>query len=154
MWIEASSSSCSFSASANSSSNLSTSFAAYSTPAISVQLSVTASIIAELYRAKAEKIKQLGWRELYEEETQTKDTIKAGNIPVKGKEYPVGTISMTEGTTNPPGRYTEGTLIDQMDKKGLERLRQEPISLISYLTVIFLRKKEMKSISHPKENNC
>ena len=26
---------------------------------------------------------------------------------------------MTEGTTNPPGRYTEGTLIDQMDKKGL-----------------------------------
>ena len=51
--------------------------------------------------------------------TQTKDTIKAGNIPVKGKEYPVGTISMTEGTTNPPGRYTEGTLIDQMDKKGL-----------------------------------
>ena len=56
---------------------------------------------------------------LDEEETQTKDTIKAGNIPVKGKEYPVGTISMTEGTTNPPGRYTEGTLIDQMDKKGL-----------------------------------
>lgn len=61
--------------------------------------------------AKAENIKQLGWRELYEEETQTKDTIKAGNIPVKGKEYPVGTISMTEGTTNPTralyGRYTD-----------------------------------------------
>ena len=90
-----------------------------SAPAISEQLSVKASINGELFRAKAENIKQLGWRELYEEETQTKDTIKAGNIPVKGKEYPVGTISMTEGTTNPPGRYTEGTLIDQMDKKGL-----------------------------------
>ena len=41
------------------------------------------------------------------------------DIPVKGKEYAIGSISMTEGTTNPPGRYTEGTLIDQMDKKGL-----------------------------------
>ena len=91
--------------------------AVLSAPAISEQLSVKASINGELFRAKAENIKQLGWRELYEEETQTKDTIKAGNIPVKGKEYPVGTISMTEGTTNPPGRYTEGTLIDQMDKK-------------------------------------
>ena len=93
--------------------------AVLSAPAISEQLSVKASINGELFRAKAENIKQMGWRELYEEETQTKDTIKAGNIPVKGKEYPVGTISMTEGTTNPPGRYTEGTLIDQMDKKGL-----------------------------------
>jgi len=93
--------------------------AVLSAPAISEQLSVKASINGELFRAKAENIKQLGWRELYEEETQTKDTIKAGNIPVKGKEYPVGTISMTEGTTNPPRRYTEGTLIDQMDKKGL-----------------------------------
>ena len=37
----------------------------------------------------------------------------------KEKIISVGTISMTEGTTNPPGRYTEGTLIDQMDKKGL-----------------------------------
>ena len=93
--------------------------AVLSAPAISEQFSVKASINGELFRAKAENIKQLGWRELYEEETQTKDAIKAGNIPVKGKEYPVGTISMTEGTTNPPGRYTEGTLIDQMDKKGL-----------------------------------
>lgn len=91
--------------------------AVLSAPAISEQLSVKASINGELFRAKAENIKQLGWRELYEEETQTKDTIKAGNIPVKGKEYPIGTISMTEGTTNPPGRYTEGTLIDQMDKR-------------------------------------
>ena len=82
--------------------------AVLSAPAISEQFSVKASINGELFRAKAENIKQLGWRELYEEETQTKDAIKAGNIPVKGKEYPVGTISMTEGT-----------LIDQMDKKGL-----------------------------------
>ena len=93
--------------------------AVLSAPAVSEQLSVKANVNGELFRAKAENIKQLGWRELYEEETQTKDTIKTGNIPVKGKEYPVGTISMTEGTTNPPGRYTEGTLIDQMDKKGL-----------------------------------
>ena len=93
--------------------------AVLSAPAISEQLSVKANINGELFRAKAENIKQIGWRELYEEETGSKDMIKAGNIPVKGKEYPVGTISMTEGTTNPPGRYTEGTLIDQMDKKGL-----------------------------------
>ena len=92
--------------------------AVLSEPAISEQLSVKASVNGELFRAKAENIKQIGWRELYEEETGSKDMIKAGNIPVKGKEYSVGMISMTEGTTN-PGRYTEGTLIDQMDKKGL-----------------------------------
>ena len=91
--------------------------AVLSEPAISEQLSVKASVNGELFRAKAENIKQIGWRELYEEETGSKDMIKAGNIPVKGKEYSVGMISMTEGTTNP--RYTEGTLIDQMDKKGL-----------------------------------
>ena len=118
--------------------------AVLSAPAISEQLSVKASINGELFRAKAENIKQMGWRELYEEETQTKDTIKAGNIPVKGKKnIQVGTISMTEGTTNPLGRYTEGTLIDQMDKKGLgTSLRQELISLINYLTAIFLRKRK------------
>ena len=93
--------------------------AVLSAPAISEQLSVKASVNGELFRAKAENIKQLGWRELYEEETETKNVLKAGKIPVKGNAYPVGTISMTEGTTNPPGRYTEGTLIDQMDKKGL-----------------------------------
>ena len=42
---------------------------------------------------------------------------------------------------------------DQMEKKDLERLRQEPISLINYLTAISLRKKEMKFISHPKESS-
>ena len=83
--------------------------AVLSEPAISEQLSVKASVNGELFRAKAENIKQIGWRELYEEETGSKDMIKAGNIPVKGKEYSVGTISMTEGTTNPPGRYTEAT---------------------------------------------
>ena len=57
--------------------------AVLSAPSVSEQLSVKASINGELFRAKAENIKQLGWRELYEEETQTKDTIKAGNIPVK-----------------------------------------------------------------------
>ena len=94
--------------------------AVLSAPAISEQLSVKASINGELFRAKAENIKQLGWRELYEEETQTKDTIKAENIPVKGKEYPVGTISMT-GTV-----ATRADIIDKLfnsyllEKKGNE----------------------------------
>ncbi len=60
---------------------------------------------------------------------------------------------MTEGTTNPPGRYTEGTLIDQMDKKrtwnGLTRADIIDKLFNSYLLE---KKKEMKFISHPKES--
>ena len=40
-------------------------------------------------------------------------------MPEEGKKYPVGSITKTQGQTKAPGRYTEGTLIDRMDKKGL-----------------------------------
>lgn len=41
------------------------------------------------------------------------------DLPEEGKQYVCDAPVMTEGKTKAPGRYTEGTLIDQMDKKGL-----------------------------------
>lgn len=60
---------------------------------------------------------------------------------------------MTEGTTNPPGRYTEGTLIDQMDKKGLGTVATRADIIDKLFNSYLLEKKEMKFISHPKESS-
>ncbi len=118
--------------------------AVLSAPAISEQLSVKASVNGELIPCKSREYQTAGMeRTLRRGNSGTKDTIKAGNIPVKGKEYPVGTISMTEGTTNPPGRYTEGTLIDQMDKKGLGTVATRA-DIIDKLFNSYLLEKERK----------
>ena len=57
---------------------------------------------------------------IYAEEEKEEGLItKLPELPEEGKQYPCGNPVMTEGETKAPGRYTEGTLIDQMDKKGL-----------------------------------
>lgn len=95
--------------------------AVLSEPAKSEQMQIRGKIADEKFAAKAVLLKQNGWKELYiEEETKEENIVtKLPDMPEKGRQYTVGAISMTEGETKAPSRYTEGTLIDQMDKKGL-----------------------------------
>lgn len=93
-----------------------------SAPSKSEQIQIEGEIQGEILRAKTTSLKQAGWKEIYiqdEEDIHENTTAKFINSPECGKFYSVDQILMTNGETKAPGRYTEGTLIDQMDKKGL-----------------------------------
>lgn len=95
--------------------------AVLSEPAKSEQIQIRGEIRGENFTAKAVLLKHPGWKELYiEEEMKDENTVRQlPDMPEKGKQYTIGAVSMTEGETKAPSRYTEGTLIDRMDKKGL-----------------------------------
>lgn len=96
-------------------------FAVLMEPAVSEQLQVTAKIQEESLKARASVLKQPGWKEIYMDDEKD-DTIILTKMPEgleEGKSYCVGALTMTEGETKAPGRYTEGTLIAEMERKGL-----------------------------------
>ena len=89
-------------------------------PSVSEQIQIQGEISGEHLRARAVLQKKAGWKDAYEEQEQEDNTIThLPELPEEGRQYVCGSPVMTEGETKAPGRYTEGTLIDQMDKKGL-----------------------------------
>lgn len=95
--------------------------AVLSEPAVSEQIQVRAQVGDESFRASAVVLKQPGWKEIYEDWENAEENLlsKLPMIPEEGKKYSVDALVRTESETKAPGRYTEGTLIDRMDKKGL-----------------------------------
>lgn len=95
-------------------------FAVLMEPSISEQIQIWGEISGERFQSKAVLQKKAGWKDAYEDQEKEEGTITSPvNLPEKGKQYMCGAQVMTEGKTKAPGRYTEGTLIDQMNKKGL-----------------------------------
>lgn len=89
-------------------------------PSVSEQIQIQGEISGEHLRARAVLQKKAGWKDAYEEQEQEENMIThLPELPEEGRQYVCGSPVMTEGETKAPGRYTEGTLIDQMDKKGL-----------------------------------
>lgn len=89
-------------------------------PSVSEQIQIQGEISGEHLRARAVLQKKAGWKDAYEEQEQEDNTIThLPELPEEGRQYVCGSPVMTEGETKAPDRYTEGTLIDQMDKKGL-----------------------------------
>ena len=81
-------------------------------------------------------------------------------------------LKKTEGKTKPPARFTEGTLLKAMENQsnicskkmqkrrrhcrkqvGSEQLQQEQTLLTSFLAVILLKKRKMKSLLQVKQNS-
>ena len=89
-------------------------------PSVSEQIQIQGEISGEHLRARAVLQKKAGWKDAYEEQEQEENMIThLPELPEGGRQYVCGSPVITEGETKAPGRYTEGTLIDQMDKKGL-----------------------------------
>ncbi len=89
-------------------------------PSVSEQIQIQGEISGEHLRARAVLQKKAGWKDAYEEQEQEENMIThLPELPEEGRQYVCGSPVITEGETKAPGRYTEGTLIDQMDKKGL-----------------------------------
>ncbi len=66
-----------------------------------------------------------GWQEAYEdnrydEEDEAKEEVREQNLPLLEAGMKIGQpkISLREGKTKPPARFTEGTLLSAMEKSG------------------------------------
>ena len=89
-------------------------------PSVSEQIQIQGEISGEHLRTRAVLQKKAGWKDAYEEQEQEENmSTHLPELPEEGRQYVCGSPVITEGETKAPGRYTEGTLIDQMDKKGL-----------------------------------
>lgn len=115
-------------------------------PAVSQQIQITAQIQNENLKARASVLKRPGWKELYMD-AESDATEFLSKMPVgleKGTYYTVA-LTMTEGETKAPGRYTEGTLISEMEKQGLGTVATRA-DIIDKLFKSFLLEKEGTAI--------
>ncbi|MGJ9457703.1 DNA topoisomerase III [Oceanobacillus sp. CF4.6] len=80
------------------------------------QTTITASIGIERFVAKGKVIKQQGWKEIYNNTNDDEDRDDQ-QLPVinKGDVFTGVRISLTEGETKPPERFTEGALLQAME---------------------------------------
>lgn len=76
------------------------------------QVTVTATIGDERFDAKGKRVLTTGWKEVY----QTDETDEILPELTKGQELRVLSLTRTDGTTNPPARFNEGTLLTAMEK--------------------------------------
>ncbi len=78
--------------------------------------SATLDIRGERFTASGQNILKAGWRSYY-----PYITLREVTLPVlqEGEEVTVLQIEMVQGETQPPPRYSQGTLIQQMEKLGL-----------------------------------
>ena len=94
-------------------------------PCVYEETSVTARIGAETFTAKGKRILENGWRELYGSEVpqaeaagEQEDTNPEGQtLPLleEGQKIPKAKVTVREGKTKPPARFTESTLLAAME---------------------------------------
>lgn len=81
------------------------------------QVTVTAEIAKEKFVAKGKVIKQHGWKAIYDKNfTEEGEQQNEQSLPVlRENEVLQVTIKRTSGETQPPSRFTEGTLLQAME---------------------------------------
>ncbi len=84
------------------------------------ETTVKAHIGSELFRAKGNTVRALGWKELYnqpDEEEATEDFAVAQTLPVlhKGDILTVTAVALTKGETKAPAFFTEASLLSAME---------------------------------------
>ena len=90
-------------------------FAVLMEPSVSEQIRIRGEISGDQLQAKAVLQKKAGWKDACEDQEQEENMMtNLPDPPEEGKQYVCAAPVMTEGKTKAPGRYTEGTLIDQM----------------------------------------
>lgn len=80
----------------------------------------------ELFTAKGNIMKNPGWKDAYEtdyteiDEEECEDAFVKQILPAlkKGEKLAVDSLTITTGSTKPPARFTEGTLIAAMENPG------------------------------------
>lgn len=91
-------------------------------PCVYEETVIRASIEKECFTARGKRMVEKGWQEAYEdnrydEEDETKEEVREQNLPLLEAGMKIGQpkISLREGKTKPPARFTEGTLLSAME---------------------------------------
>jgi DNA topoisomerase III len=94
------------------------------------QTTVEATIGSETFQTKGKRIVDSGWKELYDHTTEADQLLSRME---EGDGYPVLSMKETEGHTNPPGRFNEGTLLSAMEnpKKFMKESNKDLLATIS-----------------------
>jgi len=79
------------------------------------QISVKCEVGGEMFFAKGRKVLKKGYKEVYDYEDDGDDKVQ--NLPdfAKGQEIFADKINLTAGSTKPPARFTEATLLSAME---------------------------------------
>lgn len=90
-------------------------------PFIYEQTTLKGKVGKETFVAKGKIVQQTGWKEVYEYEEEQEEELSEQSLPQmeKGSIFTIEKISITEGKTKPPARFTEATLLSAMEKGGL-----------------------------------
>lgn len=81
------------------------------------QISVKCDIGGELFFAKGRKVLKKGYKEVGDYEDNEDEDDKIQNLPdfIKGQEVLADRVNLTCGSTKPPARFTEATLLSAME---------------------------------------
>ena len=115
-------------------------------PAEYEQITVKGTAAGEQFAAKGEKIKEQGFRAVYEN-TETEDMeeeeIRNQSLPElqEGQKIRITRCERTEGKTKPPAPYNEATLLTAMEKGGLGTVATRADIIEKLFHTFFLEKK-------------
>lgn len=91
-------------------------------PCVYEETVIQASIEKECFTARGKRMVEKGWQEAYEDnryddEDEAKEEVREQNLPLLqvGMKFDQSKISLREGKTKPPARFTEGTLLSAME---------------------------------------
>ncbi|AOV08899.1 DNA topoisomerase III [Sporosarcina ureilytica] len=76
------------------------------------QVTVDLVIGEETFKARGRTVTDEGWKKVYDFDEEDTSTLPSFT---KGQEVKVRAVTMTEGKTNPPARFNEGTLLAAME---------------------------------------
>lgn len=82
------------------------------------QTTIKAQIDDEIFVAKGKRVKKIGWKEVYSNNYESgEEDISEQKLPVinKGDTLNINSIQQTQGKTNPPTPFNEGTLLSAME---------------------------------------
>ena len=100
------------------------------------QTTIQIKIGTELFTVKGKIVKNLGWKEIYENETDEEEENEAETMTLpdlkKGSACQSISLTMTEGKTTPPAPFNEATLLSAMENpvKYMESNKKEDIKTL------------------------
>ncbi|MCZ0702516.1 DNA topoisomerase-3 [Natronobacillus azotifigens] len=104
-------------------------FAVLSKPYRYDQTTVEVTLDKEVFVAKGRKVKDLGWKAIYQQSDDLPSNEQTLPALTKGETLSGIVVQITEGQTQPPERFTEGTLLQAMENP-VKYMDQEDKSLV------------------------
>lgn len=124
-------------------------------PFIYEQTTLKGKVEKETFVAKGKTIQQVGWKAVYEYEEEKEEDLAEQSLPQIDKEnvFTIEKVSITEGKTKPPARFTEAALLAAMEKGGLGTVatRADIIDKLFNTFLMELKGKEIYLTSKGKQ---